>query len=398
MLASRDRVPILAALLLAAALGSACSQPSGVAEKVGTVESVRGSVVLERNGSARKAVADEDLLVGDELTVDGSGNATFRLGESTNFDLAGGTALLRRAGAIRLNDATLLVSSSKAVKLDLGVVEVSFKSGAVRVELPGPGRVAAYEVEELQLTSGDQQVPLPQLWQVSVAGDGALDQARPLQFSRDDAMDAGQLAHAIDVDGKVGNLLRGAEPQLAATDGLSLNARLGAAGITPDSLARFTTASRSDQLMGLAFAREWKKDAPAELAKGFEQALALKVLGATWGLVAQNFDVNGDALMAGLQAELTAVLFPPGAGLVPATPAAPPRPRPAPAAPRPTGRPAAPPPPASAPQPGAPAPPSPTPSGLLGPVLDPLRPLLPGELEAIIDELYGLVHGLVPLV
>jgi hypothetical protein len=35
---------------------------------------------------------------------------------------------------------------------------------------------------------------------------------------------------------------------------------------------------------------------------------------------------------------------------------------------------------------------------LIGPVIDPLRPLLPAELEAIIDELYGLVHGLVPLV
>jgi len=31
-------------------------------------------------------------------------------------------------------------------------------------------------------------------------------------------------------------------------------------------------------------------------------------------------------------------------------------------------------------------------------VLDPLRPLLPGELEVIVDELYGLVHGLIPLV
>lgn len=387
-------------LLLTAALGSACSNPSEASETIGAVGDIRGSVELVRDGSSRKAVADEDLLEGDELTIDGSGSATFRLGDGTNFELARGSALLAKTDAVELTDATLLVSSSKPVRLDLDGVELSFKSGAVRVDRAGPGRVAAYEVEDLMLSGGDPDVPLPQLWQVSLAEDGKLDQARPLQFSRDDALDAGQLAHALDVDGKLGNLLRGAEPQLAATDGSSLNARLAEAGIAPESLARFTPATRSDQLMGLAFAKEWKKDAPAEVAKGFEQALALKVLGATWGLVAQNFDVDADGLSSGLQAELTAVLFPTGTNpadrLVPAPPPAPVSPRPTAAVPRPAGQPAPPAPPA--PQPGTAGTPSPTPPGLVGPVLDPLRPLLPGELEAIIDELYGLVHGLVPLV
>lgn len=385
-------------LLLAAAFGSACSKPSDAAEKIGAVGSIQGSVELTREGSTRKAVADEDLLADDELTVEESGSASFRLGESTNFELARGSALLKKVDSVELTDATLLVSSSRAVELDLDELGLAFKSGAVRVDQSSPGRVAAYEVQDLTVSSGDQDVPLPQLWQVTVTEDGKLDQARPLQFSRDDAMDAGQLAHALDVDGKLGNLLRGAEPQLAAGDGSSLNARLASAGITPESLARFTTATRSDQLMGLAFAREWKK-APEELAKGFEQALALKVLGATWGLVAQNFDVDGDGLSSGLQAELTAVLFPAGSTpadrLVPAPPPAPAAPRPATGAtPRVTGQPA----PAPAPQPGPGGTPSPTPPGLIGPVLDPLRPLLPGELEAIIDELYGLVNGLVPLV
>lgn len=390
-------------LLLAAAFGSACSESSDAAEAIGAVGSIQGSVELTREGSSRKALADEDLLAGDELTVEESGSATFRLGKSTNFELARGSALLKEADSVELTGATLLVSSSKPVELDLDELGLVFRSGAVRVDQSSPGRVAAYEVQDLTVRSGDQDVPLPQLWQVTVTEDEKLDHARPLQFSRDDPMDAGQLAHALDVDGKLGNLLRGAEPQLAASDGSSLNARLAGAGITPDSLARFTTATRSDQLMGLAFAREWKKDAPDELAKGFEQALALKVLGATWGLVAQNFDVDGDGLSAALQAELTAVLFPAGTSpadrLVPAPPPAPATPRPATAVtPRGSGQPAPAPAPAPAPPPGPGGTPSPAPPGLIGPVLDPLRPLLPGELEAIIDELYGLVRGLVPLV
>jgi hypothetical protein len=161
-------------------------------------------------------------------------------------------------------------------------------------------------------------------------------------------------------------------------------------------VAPFAAAALSDQLMGLAFASEWKKDVPAELPVGFQQALALKVLGATWGLVAQNFDIGGDALVASLQSEINAVLFPAGSGgpgqLVPSptpTVARPPSP------PRPTGgvRPA----PAPAPAPVPPTSPGATPPpGLLAPVVDPLRPLLPDELEAIVDELYGLVKGVLP--
>lgn len=405
MRASRFRIPLFGLLVLLAALGSACSSNTSEAtDTVGTLSRVEGSVELVREGSARPATANEDLLAGDEIRVEEAGAAYFRLGDSTELQLARGSALLRRSNAVRLTDATLLITSDEAVEMDLEALKLSFGSGSVRLELPGPGRVAAYEVQDLRVTSGSQEVPLPQLWQLAITEDGKLDQARPLQFSRDDPIDAAQLGHAIEVDGKLGNLLRGVEPQLAATDGGELTRRIGQAGVSPESLARFTTASRSDELMALAFAREWKKDAQAELAQAFEQALALKVLGASWGLVAQNFGVDADGLVASLQAEINAVLFPQGVNdadpLVPTPVPSDNRPA-AGRNPQPAGRPAPPPAPAPAPTPvPAPAPgaPSPAPTGLIGPVIDPLRPLLPGELEAIVDELYGLVHGLVPLV
>jgi hypothetical protein len=398
--ASRFKVYLLGLLLLAALAGSACSRSTSEAsETVGSIARIQGSVNLVREGATRPAAEDEELLAGDEIRVDSTGSVTFRMGASTDLELVKGAALLRRSNVIRLSDATLVVSSDEPVEMDFETVRVAFQSGAVRVELPAPGRIASYEVQDLQVTSGTQAIPLPQLWQASVAEDGTLGQAQPLQFSRDDEIDAAHLAHALEADSKLGNLLRGVEPQLAARDGSALRRRLGDAGIGPESLARFEPATSADQLMGLAFAREWKRDVPDETAKGFEQAMALKVLGASWGLVAQNFDVGPDALVAGLQAEINAVLFPDGVdeggSLVPA-----PAPSPTRAPSRTpgtggTGQPAPAPPPA--PAPGTPAP-SPTAPGLLEPVIDPLRPLLPNELEAIIDELYGLVHGLVPLV
>ncbi len=387
-------------VLVLALAGVACSgKKGGVADPIGAITDVRGTVDLIHDGTATQAIQDAELFAGDAIRVNGSGSASFRLGGDGKYELLQGRARVQRADVIRTGDGVLLVSSDKPVEADFGAVGVAFSKGTVRVELGTPGRIAAYEVEDLNVAAGSQQVPLPRLWQVSITPDGRLDQARPLQFSRDDPVDAIHLAHALDADGKLGNLLRGVEPQLAATNGSALRNRLASGGIGPDALAPFASVARSDTLMGLAFAREWRS---AELVKSFEQAMALKVLGASWGLIAQSFNVSADALVSSLQNEINAVLFSGGSGeggqLVPTRPQAS---RPAPsgtqrsrAAPAGTQ-----PPPAPASAPAAPpgrASPGPEP-GLVGPVVDPLKPLLPNELAAIIDELYGLTHGLVPL-
>lgn len=378
-------------------VGASCDDGDADAPvAAGSITAVNGVVELARDGETILATAEEELFEGDEVSVEEAASVEFRLDDRGSYELRRGRVEIERRGRLSL-EGILLLGSNEPVETSVGGLDLRFASGTVRLELPAPGRLAAYEIQDLIVTSGDQEVPVPQLWQVSIGDDGMLDRARPLEFSREDPFDAIHLAHALDADGKLGNLLRGLEPQLAAAGAPAVQARLNSAGIGPDLVAPFATAALSDQLMALAFAREWKKDLPAELPVGFQQALALKVLGATWGLVAQNFDVGADALVASLQSEINAVLFPAGSGpgqLVPSpTPAVSPRPSP----PRPTGivRPA----PAPAPVPAPVPPPGPgaTPApGLLAPVVDPLRPLLPDELEAIVDELYGLVKGLLP--
>lgn len=394
MPATRSRRVLLGLSFLLAGVGASCSPDrSDAGEAIGRITSVQGAVELTHDGSTARPAEATDLYAGDSATVNGSGRMRFRLQGDGDFELIAGRADFGPS-AISLDEGVVLISSENPVRANFESVQVAFTEGTVRVEEGTPGRVAAYDTQELKVAAGaSQQVPIPRLWQVSVTEDGELEQARPVQYSRDDPVDAVHLAHALEVDDKLGNLLRGAEPQLAATDGSALSERLAAAGIDRATLTPFAETSRSDRLMGLAFAREWRS---TEIPTAFEQVMALRVLGATWGLVAQNFDVSGDALVASLQIELTAVLFPDGSGgqLVPP---------PAPSSQRSPGRrsqPPAPPVGAPAPVPGPAAPvPSPAPTGgLLGPVVDPLRPLLPDELEAIIDELYGLVNGLVPLV
>jgi hypothetical protein len=386
-------VPLLLVLLL---VGASCRNgDSSDPEVAGVISSVAGAVELTRDGETTAAEADQELLEGDELSVEESASVEFQLGEAGDYDLRRGQVEIDDADQLGL-EGIMVLSSTSPVQTNVGGLDIGFSNGTLRLEMPAPGRLAAYEVQDLKVVSGEQEVPIPQLWQVSVGEDGTLDQARPLEFSREDPLDSVHLAHALDADGKLGNLLRGLEPQLAAAGGPALQARLTSAGVGPELAAPFAAARLSDQLMGLAFAREWKKDLPAELTTGYQQALALNVLGASWGLVAQNFDITGDALVSSLQNEINAVLFPAGSPepgqLVPTptpTVSRPPGPRPsAPVQPVPV-----PPPPAAVapPAPGA----SPAP-GLLAPVVDPLRPLLPDELEAIVDELYGLVQGLLP--
>lgn len=390
------RPPLVLLLLLLSLFGAACAgNGSDDSAQVGTITRVDGSVELVRNGDSSQAEVDERLFEGDAITVRGAGVVEFALGGEGAFELHRGSVEIGAPNRLALSDATLLMVTEEPVDMSFGDFDLALGRGVVRVDLAESGRIAAYEAEDLAVTVDTRTVPLPRLWELALTGDGELGQARPIQFSREDPIDVRYLARALDVDGKLGNLIRGSEPQLAAVEAASFRSHFAAAGLAPEVLTPFENVPRSDLLMGLAFARTWKEMEPEALVEGFGQVVALRVLGATWGLAAQIFDVDGDALVAAFQEEIAAVLFPAGpgqgGGLVPSTsPSL--RPPPAPAPP--------PPPPGSVPAPVPPGSPVPSPSaspGLLGPVLDPLRPLLPGELEAIIDELYGLVGGLLPI-
>lgn len=389
------RSRLLSLLVLLSLAGLSCARADSADNApLGSITRVDGSVDLIRNGDSVRAQPDARLFEGDVVAVRDSGVVEFTLGGEPGFELLRGAAELGAPDRLALEDATLLITTENVVGLRVGDFDLAFRQGSVRVDLAGSGRIAAYDTEGLEVTAGTRTIPVPRLWEVAIGEGGEFGQARPLQFSRDDPLDVRFLAHALDIDGRLGNLIRGSEPQLAAVEAGAFQSRLTAAGIDMSVLEPFANVARSDLLMGLTFARTWKAPDPAALVEGFEQAMALRVLGATWGLAAQIFGVDGDALVAAFQEEVQAALFPTGAGqgggLVPSTsPSLRPAPGPAP--------PAAPAPPAPVAPAPAPVPSPSAPPGLLEPVLDPLRPLLPDELEAIIDELYGLVGGVLPI-
>lgn len=375
------------------ALGAACNRGAGHPE-AGRVTAVQGVVELTRDGTTDPVAPDEVLFREDLLSVRGGGTVDFVLGGPAGYRLVGGGARIEAPGGLRLEEGTLVAEGEEPFRLDLGSAELALERGTVRVELGSGGRIGAYEAEDLVVTAGGREVPVPRLWQISVTADGQLEQARPIQFSRDDPVDAFHLAPALEVDAVLANLLRGLDVQLAATGDTALAGHLESAGIGPETVEPFASAGPSDRLMGLAFARVWKAGAPEELVRGFEQVMTLRVLGATWGLVAQIFGLEAPVLLEQLEAESAAVLIAGPSDKSPQQLVPPPAPAPAPP-PTAPGAPA----PAPVSPPPAPAP-TPTPTsggGLLEPVVDPLRPLLPAELEAIVDEIYGLIQGLLPV-
>lgn len=383
------RVRLLVTLLVFALGGAACtsSRDAGAAESPGTARVVEGKATLTRNSQGRALEAEQTLQAGDQVAVDGAGSVLIDLAGGRSFELASGSVEVLSAERVDLADGSLLAITRSPVQVRMAGTRAAFQSGTVRFDaLQTMRRIAAYEVDGLRVKSGTQDLEVPRYWQVLLGEEKSLGEAQPIQFSADDNWDRIYLAKALEVDNSIVNLVRGLEAQLRGAAAEYLAERLSIAGIGAEAFQPFAQTPPSAQILALTFAQEWKKESPPEVETAFSQALALHTVGATWGLLAQQFDVDRTAFVNRLQTEINSILSPaaqPGGVGSPAGSLVP-RPRGG------TGaRPVQPsqPVPGQIPVPGQPDP-SPTPSpGSLIPLL-----------QSIVDELYGIVGDLLPII
>ena len=367
---------------------SACSpEREDSNESLGSAFVVEGRGTLTHEGQTRALNAEVPVTAGDVVSVEGKDVARVRLPEAREFELRGGNLTVVSADTVSLDEGSLLVEATGSVEVRTGGAKALFTTGTVRFDGPEVGRIGAYIADGLQILSGEQTVDLPRYWQLIVGSDGRLDRAQPLQIAGDDIWDKRLLANALETDASLANLAKGFDAQFGTATPPALLERLSVIGIGADTLAPFATSPRSDLVLALAFARESKKDAAPELGHGFLEALTLNALGASWGLLAEQFGVDPARFIERLQAEINSI------------PISPP-PAPAPTAPSRPSRPSAPqPPPSPAPSPPGPAlfpatGPSPSP---LGSNPDSILPLLTEPLQRILDELYGLLDDILPI-
>lgn len=379
------RVRLLPALLLLALSGACSSSGDASAPRSpGTARVVDGKATLTRNSQSRELEAEQSLQAGDLIALDGEGSVLIDLAGGRSLELASGSVEVLSAERVDMASGSLLANTRSPVQIRLSGVGAIFQTGSVRFDALGSvRRIAAYEVGGLRVKSGTQDLEVPRYWQVSLGENKSLGEAKPIQFSAGDEWDRAYLGKALDVDNSIANLVRGLEAQLRGAGPGYLAERLAMAGIGAEAFQPFAQTPPSAQVLALTFAQEWKKESPPEVEAAFSQALALHTVGATWGLLAQQFDVDKTAYVSRLQLEINSILAPvaqsggepsptgglvsrPGGGTV-------------------TG------PVQPVPVPGQPIP-SPTPgSGTL-------VPLLPDPLKSIIDELYGVVGDLLPII
>jgi hypothetical protein len=335
------------------------------------------------------------VSAGDVVSVEGSQDvARVRLPDHRDIELRGGSLKVIDADTVALTAGSLLAEVGGELEVRAGDAKARFATGTVRFDGPSVGRIGAYNVQDLEILSGQQDVELPPYWQIAVGSDGRLDQAQPLQIQGGDVWDRRLLGRALETDASLANLATGFDAQFGTATPPALLERLGAIGIGAEALTPFAASPRSDLVLALAFTRESKRDAVAELGRGFYESLTLNALGASWGLLAEQFGVDPARFIEGFQAEINAIPIVPQPTPTPSAPSpATPRPRP----PRPAR-------PSPAPLPGAsPALPAPAASPGSSPAPgssnpDSIIPLLPPELRVIIDELYGIVEDLLPII
>lgn len=371
-------------LILMAALAASACRPTSSAERepVGFGSVVEGSATLTRHGESAPLGQESSLELGDAIALEGTGLVQIELTGGRSLSLAEGTLELLSPGTVDLQGGRLLVTTSSPVQVRVARAAASIEVGTVRFDATGDARIGAYDAESARIKGGTREVEIPAYWQVSVSRESELEQARPLQFAAGDEWDQRFLSGALDIDSQIANLVRGLASQLGESTPTNLFERLAAAGVTAEDLLPFAQLSPADLVLALAFARTWKDGAPQELPRAFSQALGLHALGATWGLLAQQFSVSGPEFIRRLQEEINSVALP----VLPEPPAAP-------STPQVSGpqRPSA----SATPQPGEPQPaatPAPTPSPAT-----PLLPALSQELTRILDELFGIVGELLPI-
>lgn len=343
---------------------------------------ISGSARLTHEGVAKTVSGDSSVSVGDSIVMSSGGIGELRLKKGRIFELDSARVQITSRESLLLARGKLLADLTGPAKIDAETSSISAKSGTLRVDRFLATRIGTYAGSTVRVTNGVSTLTIPRYRQTVVAGGIVPRAPKPLRLAASDRWDQRLLQDVLDLDARLGNFGRGLEAQLGSLTGFNFFGRV-MPGLELSFLDPFLAGRRSDLLIGLVMASSGSSSLGASLPERFDHGYGLWSQGASWGLIAREFEVEQAGLFAALLAAIERV----GIRLLGTGP-------------RNAG---GGPPPGSAPTSGPtaspsanPTSPTPGPGRPTAPVPSPVESILPDPIEEIIDGIYGTLNPPLP--
>lgn len=274
---------------------------------------VNGQAEVTRPGEDRRTVdGTRSLKAGDRVRMR-AGTAVIRLPDGRQVELREGTDVEmqfseddKEGRPILLGGDLLVISGEKPLPIGLTGAEVAVQ-GDARVSRGVALLVGVYK-GTAQLSAGGSTLAIPALRQAALPATGQLPaRVSPLEVLPADSWDQRYLSDAIELSNQLSARSEGFSAQLAAGEGRTVNyfrdlfPRLAAEPAFTASLLNPARAP-GETLVGAAITLEGTR---GSFAERWAAVFGFRDVGAPWGLVALDQDVQRVPVLAAIEAAIS---------------------------------------------------------------------------------------------
>lgn len=291
--------PLAAAVFCVALIATGCSSSDGLAagDAATFVEGFSGEVSLD--GGEWQA-SEESGAVPDGARVRATDSEVRLALRDGTARLAPGAAATVSTDTLQLEHGELLLDTGGGLQTTVGDTQIT-SGGTVRISSGLAASVSVYE-GNATVRRPAQEREVPALRQMDLSEFRLAPSATPLRYSAGDRWDQELLGAAIAFDAEVARLARGMEiefgtrpkPRAFYREFAGPRAVPVLSAAAPVSRGR-TFGPPSDVLLTMFFAQTV---AQGRLTDTIRQVAQLRAEGARWGLIAVEFDVAADRLVA----------------------------------------------------------------------------------------------------
>jgi hypothetical protein len=270
-----------------------------------TLQMSRGSATVSAGGRTEKVTGAAAIAVGYHVTVDPNSLAVLHLGSGRTFELAEGEASIAGPDRIKLARGAALGDLTAEGQIETNGLTVSSESGTFRVTSGATAEVGVFAGQASMSVPG-ARLSVPAFREAATATGTSMTAPRPLEIlAGGDEWDHRYLGDAIDLDARLASFGGGLDAQLGNATGRDFFRLVIADPAALAHVEPFLSRPRSDVLIGLVLAAATSRPDPPQAT--FDQIMDLWLAGESWGLLAMEYHVPAQEVFAGLLAAIRKV-------------------------------------------------------------------------------------------